>query len=199
MEKIKLTKTELKKQKDNLKRYNRYLPTLYIKKQQLRKEIERVTAQLFVLDNAFSKKMDEITPWISLLGEEVGLSDLIRLKEIDIKNDNIAGVDIPVFVKAQINIKRYDLFVYPLWIDRAIDILYAMICLQAEKAVLDYQRLLLSRELRITSQRVNLFEQVKIPEAKEGIRRISIYLGDQQTAAVVWARMAKKKLQEADK
>ncbi len=141
--------------------------------------------------------MDEITPWVGLLGEEVGLSDLIRLKETDTKDDNIAGVDIPVFIKAHIDIKAYDLFACPLWIDRAISIIRAMIALEAEKTVLTYQKLSLSRELRITSQRVNLFEQVKIPETKEAIRRISIYLGDQQAAAVGWARMAKKKLQEA--
>ena len=55
---------------------------------------------------------------------------------------------------------------------------------------------LLERELRATAQRVNLFEKVKIPEAKENIRVIGIYLGDQQTSAVVRGKIAKKKLQE---
>ena len=53
---------------------------------------------------------------------------------------------------------------------------------------------LLGKELRTTSQRVNLFEKVKIPEAKENIRRISIYLGDQDTSAVVRGKIAKRKL-----
>ena len=35
MAKIKLTKNELKVQKDQLKMFNRYLPTLMLKKQQL--------------------------------------------------------------------------------------------------------------------------------------------------------------------
>ncbi len=55
---------------------------------------------------------------------------------------------------------------------------------------------LLEQELRSTAQRVNLFEKVKIPEAKENIRVIGIYLGDQQTSAVVRGKIAKKKLQE---
>ena len=53
---------------------------------------------------------------------------------------------------------------------------------------------LLSKELKTTSQRVNLFEKVKIPEAKENIKRIAIYLGDQQTAAVVRGKIAKNKV-----
>ena len=39
MAKIKLTKNELKVQKDALKMYRRYLPTLTLKKQQLQAEI----------------------------------------------------------------------------------------------------------------------------------------------------------------
>ena len=48
-------------------------------------------------------------------------------------------------------------------------------------------------ELRTTTQRVNLFEKVKIPEAKENIRIIRIFMGDQQTAAVARSKIAKGK------
>lgn len=153
--------------------------------------------ELLRVDKTFNQIVDEIAPWIGLLGEEVGLSELISLKEIETKEGNIAGVDIPLFVKTHIDSKAYDLFHYPLWVDRALDVLKTLISLRAERKVLDYQKLCLSQELRITSQRVNLFEQVKIPETKEAIKRISIYLGDQEAAAVGWARMAKKKLQKA--
>ena len=53
---------------------------------------------------------------------------------------------------------------------------------------------MLAAELQVTSQRVNLFEKVKIPQAIESIRRINIFLGDQQTAAVVTGKMAKGNL-----
>ena len=48
----------------------------------------------------------------------------------------------------------------------------------------------------MTTQRVNLFEKVKIPECRENIRRIGIYLGDMDTSAVVRSKIAKSKLQE---
>ena len=63
-----------------------------------------------------------------------------------------------------------------------------------EIGLLRRQVALLAAELRVTSQRVNLFEKVKIPEAIEGIRKIKIFLGDQQTAAVVRGKIAKKNL-----
>jgi len=195
MRKIKLTKTELKKQKDSLKRYKRYLPILNIKKEQLQREIEGVRIELERTAIESNRLREELLPWISLLGEDVGLSDLIILKEIETSVENIAGVDIPVFVEAYIDIKEYDLFIYPLWVDKAVDIITGMISLQAEDSVLVEQLRLLEQELNITSQRVNLFEKVKIPEAKAAIRQISIFLGDQQAASVGWARIAKNKIQ----
>ena len=195
MRKIKLTKTELKIQKGSLKRYRRYLPILNIKKQQLQREMEGIRIELERTAFEFNKLREEIIPWVSLLGEEVGLSDLIVLKEIETGVENIAGVDIPVFIEAHIDIKRYDLFIYPLWVDKAVDIISKMISLQAEESVLVERLRRLEQELNITSQRVNLFEKVKIPEAKAAIRQISIFLGDQQAAAVGWARIAKNKIQ----
>lgn len=66
--------------------------------------------------------------------------------------------------------------------------------LDLEAQVLDEQVRLLGQELRTTSQRVNLFEKVKIPETLENIRKISIYLADQQVNAVVRSKIAKRKI-----
>ena len=68
---------------------------------------------------------------------------------------------------------------------------------EVEHRVLEEQRRLITDELTTTSQRVNLVEKVKIPSCKENIRVIDVYLGDQQTAAVVRGKIAKKKLAEA--
>ncbi|MBT3879477.1 MAG: V-type ATP synthase subunit D [Candidatus Scalindua sp.] len=195
MRKIKLTKAELKNQNDNLKRYNRYLPILYIKKQQLQKEIEKLRIELKRITFESNKLRDEIIPWVSLLGEEVGLSDLVMLKEIKTSTENIAGVVVPVFVKAHIDIEKYDLFKYPLWVDNAVGVISKMISFQAEESVVVERLRLLEQELYITSQRINLFEKIMIPETKAAIRKISIFLGDQRAAAVGWARIAKKKMQ----
>jgi V/A-type H+-transporting ATPase subunit D len=83
---------------------------------------------------------------------------------------------------------------YPLWVDKAVVTLKDTARISALMKTLEVQIDLLGRELRTTSQRVNLFEKVKIPETKENIRRIGIYIGDQQTAAVVRGKIAKKKL-----
>jgi V/A-type H+-transporting ATPase subunit D len=88
----------------------------------------------------------------------------------------------------------YDLFLAPLWVDQALILLKEIAALNAEIEVLREQKELLGHELKVTTQRVNLFEKVKIPETRESIRKIGIYLGDQQTAAVVRGKMAKSKV-----
>ena len=71
-----------------------------------------------------------------------------------------------------------------------------MMLLDLELRVLEEQRRLLAMELRTTTQRVNLFEKVKIPETKGHIKKINIYLGDEQTASVVRGKIAKKGLEK---
>ncbi len=86
-----------------------------------------------------------------------------------------------------------DLFTTPTWVDDGMAVLEAMIRLRTEREILEEQRRRIADELRVTSQRVNLFEKVKIPETKENIRVIKIFLGDEQTAAVARGKLAKKR------
>ena len=85
----------------------------------------------------------------------------------------------------------------PLWIDLAAVKMEQTLSLDLEADVLDEQVRLLSHELRVTTQRVNLFEKVKIPETKANIKVITVYLGDQQVAAVVRGKISKKNLEVA--
>ncbi|MDO5320623.1 MAG: V-type ATP synthase subunit D, partial [bacterium] len=79
------------------------------------------------------------------------------------------------------------------WVDDAVGALTDILSLQCERAVLQRQRELIAEELRTTSQRVNLFEKVKIPQCKENIRVIKIAIGDEQTAAVTRGKIAKSR------
>jgi len=191
---IKLTKNELKKQKDSLKRYKRYLPTLMLKKQQLQMVIRQVEAKERSVSMEKENLQARIESWIALFGEPWKWQEYLFIERIVTTQGNIAGVDIPVFSDVIFGYKEYDLFQAPLWIDKALEVIKVMLKLDAEISVLKEQIQLLDTELRITTQRVNLFEKVKIPEAKNAIRKIQIYLGDQQTAAVVRGKIAKSNM-----
>jgi len=191
---VKLTKNEIKKQKDSLKRFLRYLPTLILKKQQLQMVIRQVEANEREKRQAQEKVREDIKRWVAVFGEAYPVADLVKIESVETDTGNIAGVDIPVFKGITFEEIGYDLFLSPPWIDPGVENLKTIIGLDEEVKVLQKQVELLSQELRTTTQRVNLFEKVKIPETKENIRVISIYLGDQQTAAVVRGKIAKNKL-----
>jgi V/A-type H+-transporting ATPase subunit D len=202
MAKVRLTKTELKRQKDALKRFNRYLPTLVLKKQQLQVEILRVQGEQAERRARIERELEAVRGWVRLLGdpvgtrdhEDVGLEALLQDLRLAVRQGNIAGIDIPLFQDLEVTVAAYDLFTTPLWVDAALEAVAAILKLEAEIIVLEEQQRRLAHELRVTSQRVNLFEKIKIPETRESIRRIGIYLGDQQTAAVVRGKISKGKL-----
>ena len=199
---VKLTKNELKVQKDRLKQFQRYLPTLQLKKQQLQAVVMQVTAQLEQVSQQRQTAVAGLDDWVAVFAEnasfpvEKRLETLIRPKHVVCGQENIAGVTVPVFQELSFEEIQYDVADYPLWVDTAAVRLREIARLDALEKTLRRQVELLERELRATAQRVNLFEKVKIPEAKENIRVIGIYLGDQQTSAVVRGKIAKKKLQE---
>lgn len=195
MAKFKLTKNEQKKQKDRLKMFTRYLPTLQLKKQQLQTEIRSIEARAAAVFERKRQLEADFRDWIAVFGDSFELKpEWIKIRAIRRGEGNIAGIRIPVFESVDFAETRYDLYLTPLWIDKAIVKMKEVIALDMEIKVLNEQIAVLSRELRTATQRVNLFEKVKIPETREIIKKISIYLGDQQTSEVVRGKIAKKKL-----
>lgn len=195
---IKLTKNELKAQKDSLKMYKRYLPTLTLKKQQLQTEIRSIDQKAKEVREKRKALEAEFSKWIAVFGEQNAFKpDMVTVKNIRKGTGNIAGVTIPIYEGADFSRGDYDLYSTPLWIDLAADRMEKALSYDLEADVLDEQVRLLSKELRTTTQRVNLFEKVKIPETKANIKKITVYLGDQQVAAVVRGKISKKNLEVA--
>ena len=197
MVKVKLTKGELKRQRDALKQFEHFLPVLQLKKQQLQVEIQRVHEKMVLKIQERDNLNSEITNWADLLKEPQDyISQWIKPNQVITADLNIAGVDIPVFKRVEFDEPEYDLFSTPLWIDIGIAKIRQLVIILEEEEVLSRQLEILQKELRVTTQRVNLFEKVKIPQARESIRLIRIYLGDQQTNAVGRSKIAKKKIEE---
>ena len=196
--KIKLSQGELKRQRDALRRYERYLPTLQLKKQMLQLEIVHQQNAFRVKTRSFHEIEITAENWAGLLVEAPDIGQWLIPQKIVAAKRNIAGIDVPVFERVDFEPAEYDLFITPLWVDAVLDTLRDMVSLQEEIRVIEKGISILKHELRITTQRVNLFEKIKIPEAKDAIRRIKIYTGDQMTNAVGRSKIAKNKTEEAN-
>ena len=199
MAKIKLTKTELKAQTDALKRFQRFLPMLQLKKQQLQGEIAGIVQkaeETSAKERAIRAGLDR---WVGLLATDEDLiAGLVKVREVRTGTANVAGVAIPTFERIDTDVKEVDVWETPAWVDDAVETTTQVLSLQCERAIYEEQRRLVEMELQLTSQRVNLFEKVKIPECQEAIRRIKIAIGDEQTAAVTRGKIAKGRVPQED-
>ncbi|HRS90980.1 MAG TPA: V-type ATP synthase subunit D [Candidatus Marinimicrobia bacterium] len=195
MAKIKHTKNELKAQREALARYERFLPTLELKKSQLVTEIRHLSLAIEQVEEEIRKVTEQVFAWVDVMAEEVDLKAWLKIKEIHTDEGNIAGIEIRIFRQVEFEDVPYDFFTTPLWVDRALSILKEQIARRIKIKILQEQIEVLQQELRITIQRINLFEKVKIPETRENIRIIQIFLGDAQTAEVVRGKIAKSKIQ----
>lgn len=200
MAKIKFTKNELKQQREALKRCLRYLPTLQLKKQQLQLEVRQAREALARMDAEEHAFRQALEAWVAVLDPAVagGLREWLQVREWRVGTRNVAGIDMPVFEALEFERVAYDLFLVPPWVDEALAAARRHIELKLRRQIAAEQLELIEQELHVVTQRVNLFEKVKIPEARENIRRIQIYLGDQQTGAVGRAKIAKEKCQARD-
>ena len=192
MAKIKLTKTELKAQTDALKRFQRFLPMLQLKKQQLQGEIASIVQKAEETTARERAVRDDLDRWVGLFAtDEELLAGLVKVKSVNTGMANVAGVTIPTFESIETDVKEVDAWSTPAWVDNAVDTTTQILSLQCERSIYQEQKALIEKELQLTSQRVNLFEKVKIPECREAIRKIKIAIGDEQTAAGTRGKIAK--------
>jgi V/A-type H+-transporting ATPase subunit D len=199
MPQIKKTKIELKAQRDALRRFERFLPMLQLKKQQLQVELQAVSHAVEINRAEETALLDAARSWTALFPELANRqAPLVAVDQVRVSDANIAGVTIPVFKSVDFHNPELDLFESAPWLDEAQELVAKLAELRIRRGILERQHALLADEFRTTSQRVNLFEKVKIPESREIIRVIRIFLGDQMTAEVARGKAAKRVSRQED-
>ncbi len=194
---LKLTKNELRLQQTRLSQFLRYLPTLQLKKAMLQFEVNNAQMEIAVLHEEFAEIRTQVEEFSPLLVEKVSCdvvqyADVLHVKK---RYENIAGVEIPIFEAVVFRETPYFLFDTPVWTDKATELLRHFVSQREKIGVAEEKRRALEKELREVSIRVNLFEKVLIPRSQENIKKIRIFLGDQQLAAVAQAKVAKLKIE----
>jgi len=194
MSRLAYSKSSLSKETVKLKRYKQYLPSLDLKRQQL--ALERKKAQVIVeqVQQEITECYQQTSAMLPMLADTtIDVTGLVKLHTIEMTEENVVGVHLPVIKQLDINVKSYSLFAEPHWVDQLVIQLKKMIALKAEQKVKQQRVELLHFALRKITQRVNLFDKVLIPKAQQDIRKIRIYLSDMETAAVVRAKSTKQK------
>lgn len=198
MARIKLSKHELARQRSQLRLFEKLLPSLDLKRQQLTAELKRaeaaaVAAQLAV-DELDARSGEELK---MLATEESRVDALLRLKDVQLGEDNIVGVRVPSLDGVEFEMAGYSRLSKPAWVDVLVDRLREAVEQRLRAQIAQERVRLLAIAVRRTTQRVNLFERVLIPDARDAIKRILIYLGDLERSAVANSKLAKAKIKRA--
>jgi V/A-type H+-transporting ATPase subunit D len=196
MAQIKLTKTELRLQQLKLAQLLKYLPTLQLKKAMLQAEVNFTQQEIETLQSEFELQENKVSRFSSLFSDRAtnDFFSALNITQVHKRYENIAGVDIPIFESVSFAPSSYSLFDTPIWYESAIDAVKKMLVTREKVKIAEEKKRALEKELREVSIRVNLFEKIMIPRAQENIKKIKIFLGDQQLAAVSQAKVAKKKI-----
>jgi V/A-type H+-transporting ATPase subunit D len=194
MARLALNKTTLSREVQQLKIFERFLPSLDLKRKQLLTERVKAAAALHRTERELAPIDSLITEQFPMASrEDVDLTGLVRIQSVTLDQENVVGVKLPVLRALDIETLEYGLLGRPHWVDRLARTLHDTIALEIRLQVERRRLELLEVAVRKITQRVNLFEKVLIPRARESIRRIRIYLSDTERAGVVQAKISKKK------
>lgn len=196
MARLSLSKSSLARQSRQLQTYERYLPSLDLKRKQLMADRARAREAQAATRAAIEALRAEVREGLPMLAnEEIALDGLVRLGEVRLGEENRMGTRLPVLLGVELDIRDYGCLSHPHWVDHLVLRLGRMLELQAELALQARRTALLDEAVRKVTQRVNLFEKVLIPRARANIKTIRIALSDAERAAVVRSKIAKGKRQ----
>ncbi|MDV6031206.1 MAG: V-type ATP synthase subunit D [Phycisphaera sp. RhM] len=192
-----LNKTTLKRQRDQAKLYRRFLPSLELKRQQLQAAWRQSKQELAGIAAEVHRVGEELQSLYPLIGgstiDITEMAQWVRVAEVEIKTENVVGTAIPKFGRLRLEVDPYSRLAIPFWVDSLVEALKQMVGLRVRMRIAEKRTDALGAALRRVTQRVNLFDKVLIPKAEENIRRIVIFLSDQERAAVVRSKIAKSR------
>ena len=194
MSKVRLSKSELARQRNQLQLYQRLLPSLDLKRQQLSAEYKKAQQELEQRRQSVKQLEGRIGEELPMLAyREIDLSGLVRMTAFELGEENVVGVRLPILRAIACEVSRYSYLAKPSWVDVLVDRLKQVAEERTHVLVAEERVKILKQQVRRVTQRVNLFERILIPEAKENIQRILIVLGDMERQAVARSKLTKAK------
>lgn len=189
-----LNKTSLKQRRDQLALFQRFLPSLDLKRQQLIADLQRSKGTLVETGKEIEALLNSQLGLFALLGaSEQELSGVVSIEKLTIEEENVLGVRLPVLGEIRFAVREYSMLAKPCWVDFLVELLQKMALLKLRLQNEQTRVTRLNEAVRRITQRVNLFDKVLIPQAEKDIHRIKIHLADTERAAVVRSKLAKAK------
>lgn len=192
--KYQINKTALNELNKQLRVRKRALPTIKNKESALRLEVKKAKTMADEVEERQAELMQRMQYMNSLWAEfEPGL---VAVTDVKVSLSKIAGVRIPVLKEVLFSVLDYDLFSSPFWYADGIQILKELATLGIEREFYLEKMRLLDRARKKTTQKVNLYEKVQIPDYENAIRKIKRFLEDEENLSKSAQKIVKKRYEE---
>lgn len=193
--KFQYNKTSLGELGKQLKMRQKALPTIKSKESALRSEVKKAKDSAADYRRLLDALKAEYDYMAALWGEFE--SDLLRVGDVRLATQKIAGVRTPVLEEVLFEEKPYDLFTSPVWYADGVELLKRLARLGIEFEVYNRKMELLDYARRKTTQKVNLYEKVQIPGYEDAIRKIKRFMEDEENLSKSAQKIVKTKQQQA--
>ncbi|WP_147115024.1 V-type ATP synthase subunit D [Tateyamaria sp. syn59] len=194
MARLQLNKSSLAREAAQLRSFERFLPSLDLKRQQLMAERAKAVAEVAALQAEVDRLAAQVGRDVPMLSNrDIDLGGLVELTDYHLGEENVVGTRLPVLDRIEVTVRPYSKMVLPHWVDHVAHLLHDMLTARLRVQVARQRVEVLDKAVQTVTQRLNLFDKVLIPNARANIKKIRIYLGDQQTSAVTRSKLAKRK------
>lgn len=194
MARLKLSKSSLQQQNIQLRLYLKLLPSLDMKRRQLMAEHKKAREVLERADAAITALEAKIGAELPMIAAtKIDLGSLVRMTGVEVSTENIAGIRVPRLDAVECETAPYSYLVRPPWVDRFVERLRDAAEQRLRARISGERAEILGKAVRRITQRVNLFDRILIPTAKDNIRRIRVYLSDVDREAVIRSKLSKAK------
>ncbi len=168
------------------------LPTLQARESALRLEVKKAKQEFIRIGAELRRKRDELASLQRLWNEFP--AGQITVEDVRVNIKKIAGVKIPVLDTVLFHDGKYSLFSLPSWFLAGIQIFKSIVTMEIQLELAEKKTALLEYARKKTTQKVNLYQKVQIPDIQESIRKIKRFLEDEDNLAKSSQKMLKEKM-----
>lgn len=188
--KFQYNKTALQNLRRQLSIREKALPTLKSKEAALRLEVRKITAEIDLLKEEYALLVKENQNYN---GFWIEFPQIVRIKKINSELKNIAGVKVSILSNIDFDIENVSLFNMPSWIRLAISMFERLMTIQVKIEMTQARLNALAYARKKTTQKVNLYEKVQIPEYKQAIIKIKRYMEDEDNLSKSSQKIVKER------
>ena len=192
--KFQYNKTALQSLNKQLNMRMKALPTIKNKEAALRLEVKKAKDKTVELENKFKTELKSHEKTTGMWNEYH--PNLIAISDVQVATKKIAGVKIPVLEKVIFKEEEFSLFDLPKWFPKGISMIKELAEIVTEKEIFTRKMILLDYARRKTTQKVNLYEKVQIPDYQDAILKIKRFLEDEENLSKSAQKIVKKRQQK---